>query len=319
MAVPVRVPKGPLYTDIDGYRLAAAYPVDLYRSAIKYQPRPDDKFVVTYQKSGTTWTQQIGYLIFHKGVPPATALEFLKASPFLEMFGADTVRAMQRPGLIKTHLPYDLTPYSPDAKYLVVIRNPKDVCVSLFYHTRDWDIYDFKNGKFEDFFEVFLKGQTDNGDYFDHVLSWYAHRDDPNVLMIHYEDMKASPRELVLKIAKFLDEAYYNLLTENEDILQNVLKYSMISFMKPHFEERFKDFFTKPFQPEASFPPGLKMLHEFVREHPSVATYTRKGIVGDWKAHFTPDMNTRMEERILEKLSHTDLIENWTKHGVMFT
>lgn len=316
MAVSVRLPKGPLYTVIDGERLNRAYHVDLYRSALRYEPRPDDNFVVTFKKSGTNWAKQIGYLLFHDGVPPSSAVEFMRSTPFLEMYGAEAVEVMNRPGIIHTHLPYELIPKCSRAKYLCVCRNPKDVCVSLFYHTRGNAVYDFKDGSFEDFFEVFISGQTDNGDYFDHVLSWYAHRDDPNVLMVHYEDMKHDPRNLVLRIAEFLDQGIHKLLIENESFLQKVLHYSTIEFMKVYFEEKFDDFFANPLSKEI-VPQGVKVFHESMNQFPMTATYTRKGIVGDWKAHFTPEMSRRMEEKIMQKMAHTDLIETWKKHGVI--
>lgn len=208
MSVDVRYPRGPLYRDIDGFRLNAYVPVDLYRSALKYKPRSDDVFIVTFPKSGTLWMQQIGYLIFHDGSPAPDGLEFYKTTPFLEMFGAEDVVKMKRPGLIKTHLPYDLIPKSPSAKYVYVCRNPKDVCVSFFYHTKGFVAYDFADGSFEDYFDVFTQGANDFGDYFDHVLSWYAHRNDPNVLFLRYEDIKADPRSQVLKFAAFLGEEY---------------------------------------------------------------------------------------------------------------
>lgn len=318
MAVTVRTHNGPLYMDVDGDRLTSCYSVDLYRSALRYEPQPDDKFVVTYKKSGTTWAQQIGYLFFHSGIPPPTALEFMKSSPFLEMFGVDAVRDMDRPGLIKTHLPYWLVPLSSKAKYLYVCRNPKDVCVSLFYFTRGNSVYDFKAGTFEDFFEVFFNGRTDHGDYFDHVLSWYAHRDDPNVLLVHYEDMKEDPRTLTLRIAEFLDEDVYNILMKNEEIFKKVLNNSTISFMKAHLEKTYESFFSNPLV-DKSVPPGLKFFHERMLHFSWQTTYTRKGVVGDWQLHFTPKMNARMEEKIFQKLSHTGLIDIWRKHGVMTT
>lgn len=305
-----------MYIDIDGYRLNMAFSEDLYRSALAYRPRSDDTFVVTFQKCGTTWTQQIVYLILHDGVPPPTALEFFKSSPFLEMFGADAAKLMKRPGLIKTHLPYHLAPKNSQAKYINVCRNPKDACVSLFYHTRDFSVYQFTDGKFEVFFELFLNGQTDNGDYFDHVLSWYAHRNDPNVLMIHYEEMKADPEAHVLEIAKFLDEERYKSLTENQEMLRNVLKYSNIAFMKPNFEENMLKLFSGSVDGE-DLPEGVKKAHDKIQQHPGAASFTRKGIVGDWKTHFSAEMNVRMEQKIMEKLGHTSLIDIWKKHGVM--
>lgn len=32
------------------------------------------------------------------------------------------------------------------------------------------------DGTFDEFFELFISGNTDYGDYFDHLLGWYAHR-----------------------------------------------------------------------------------------------------------------------------------------------
>ncbi|XP_037579942.2 amine sulfotransferase [Dermacentor silvarum] len=312
----VRLPNGPLYHDIDGViRLSRNIPAEMLRSALSYKPQPDDKFVVTYPKCGTTWTQHIVFLIFNKGVPPSSGLEFLNRSPFIEMIGADSVRDMTGPGLIKTHLPYHLCPMHPQAKYLYVCRNPKDTCVSMFYHTRGFIGYDFADGKFDDFFEMFISGDTEYGDYFDHVQGWYEHRNDPNVLLLHYEDMKAVPRESVLKIAEFFDETYHKLLLENEDILQNVIKYSDVKSMKDYALRNFRNFFAKKIEGEA--PEGLRVFHEVSQKNPSTDIFIRKGIVGDWKNHFSPEQNARLEQKVLERLANTDLMDIWRKHSVM--
>lgn len=306
----------PVASDKNVQLFNTLYPEDLYQSALSYDPRPDDKFLVTYKKCGTTWAQQIGYLLFHRGLPAPSGLEFLKSSPFLEMEGAEAVRVMHRPGLIKTHLPYHLVPKSLRAKYLYVCRNPKDACVSFYYHTRGITHYNPMDGTFADFFDVFMKGGTEDGDYFDHVLSWYAHRDDSNVLMVHYEDMKRDPRSLILRMAEFLDERTHRMLIENESILEKVISHSRITFMKPHLEEKFNEFFTNPIADDTVLR-GLRIRHKRVRELPRVVTLTRKGAVGDWKEHFTPEMSARMEEKIYQKLAHTDLINTWKKHGVI--
>ena len=51
-----------------------------------------------------------------------------------------------------------------------------------------------------------MKGEVDFGDYFDHVLSWWAHKDDDNVLFLKYEDMKKDLPSAVDKIAKFIGQ-----------------------------------------------------------------------------------------------------------------
>lgn len=316
MSVDVRYPRGPLYRDIDGFRLNAYVPVDLYRSALKYEPQSDDVFIVTFPKSGTLWMQQIGYLIFHDGSPAPDGLEFYKTTPFLEMFGAEDVVKMKRPGLIKTHLPYDLIPKSPSANYVYVCRNPKDVCVSFFYHTKGFVAYDFADGSFEDYFDVFTQGANDFGDYFDHVLSWYAHRNDPNVLFLRYEDIKADPRSHVLKFAAFLGEEYRNKV-EQPAILDQVIEFSGIDFMRSKTGADIKAFLTKPLENDEDVCPGLKQFHYLARKYPKTVGFIRKGQVGDWKEHFTPEMNAIMEAKIYERLGDTDLIDVWKKYDVL--
>lgn len=83
--------------------------------------------------------------------------------------------AMPRPGAFKTHLPFRLVPWSDKAKYIYVTRNPKDTCVSAFHHMKNLPVNGFE-GNFDEFFEHFLSGDIDLGDYFDHVLGWYEHR-----------------------------------------------------------------------------------------------------------------------------------------------
>ncbi|KAG0415057.1 hypothetical protein HPB47_007777 [Ixodes persulcatus] len=232
-------------------------------------------FVVTFPKCGTTWTQHIGYLIFHKGVPPPSAIEFLKSRPFLKMLGADAIKAMKCPGLIKTHLPYDSMSQHAQAKYLYVCRNPKDACISFFHHTRAFAGYEFSDGRFEDFFEVFMEGKNEYEDYFEHVLYWYPHRNDPNVLFIHCEDMKNDPKKAVLEIAEFLDKDDHKLLVENEEMLRNLIEHNDITSMKVAEVENFVKFFANPLE-EDDVPARLRAFHETAKRQPN-AGFIRKG------------------------------------------
>ncbi|KAH9375286.1 hypothetical protein HPB48_020504 [Haemaphysalis longicornis] len=89
-------------------------------------------------------------------------------------------------GAIKTHMLYDEKRMCPEAKYVCVMRNPFDCCVSFYHHYKMYPIYGFENGTFEDFLQLFLEGDVDGGDYFDHLLSWYPHRNDSNVLCLRF-------------------------------------------------------------------------------------------------------------------------------------
>ncbi|KAL1478448.1 hypothetical protein MTO96_035023 [Rhipicephalus appendiculatus] len=225
-------PGGPVYLDVDGLRINKRFTPIVVRDALCYQATASDTFLLSYPKCGTHWAQQIAFLIGHRGVPPADTLELHMYAPSLEKFGGETLAGLPERGLIRSHLPYDLVPKHPQAKYIYMCRNPKDVCVSFFYHTKSLSECDFVDGKFEDFFDIFLAGETDFGDYFEHVLPWYQRRGDENVLFLNYEDMKSDPRKHVLEMAEFLDKERYEELLQNESMLADVLKYSSSNYMK---------------------------------------------------------------------------------------
>ncbi|KAL1471284.1 hypothetical protein MTO96_023739 [Rhipicephalus appendiculatus] len=48
---------------------------------------------------------------------------------------------------------------------------------------------------FDEFFEDFMDGYVPFGHYFEHVLSWYARRNDPNVFFFYYENFKSDPKK----------------------------------------------------------------------------------------------------------------------------
>ncbi|KAK3737785.1 hypothetical protein QZH41_017259, partial [Actinostola sp. cb2023] len=102
------------------------------------------------------------------------------------------------PRFFKIHLPYDQVPMghgvTTKPKYINVIRNPKDVAVSWYHHYKGFKFFEFDR-PWDEFFEMFIDNKDSfisvvYGSWFDHVLGWWAHRDDPNILFLKYEDMK---------------------------------------------------------------------------------------------------------------------------------
>lgn len=312
------VQKKPDYQDVDGLRLVAMFSPDIFRAALQYQPRKDDLFIVTYPKCGTTWMQNVVLLILNKGIPLTDFLEFQKATPFLELMGPDSAKHMKRPGAIKTHLPFRLQPYSPEAKYIYVVRNPKDCCVSFYYHTKYSPGYNFQDGTFNDFFELFIRGETDYGDYFDHLLSWYEHRNDPNVLFITYEEMKMDMQTAVLKIAKFLGTQYAENLEKDKDFMKRVLNHSSFDYMRKANEHSVREYFQNgpdSILNDPNVPEGLKHVIENLKDSKksfdNIPNMIRKGIIGDWKNHFTEEQTQRMDEIFFERTKGTDVWKLW--------
>ncbi|CAN8003955.1 unnamed protein product [Ixodes hexagonus] len=304
-----------IYKYVDGLYIASVFDDGIVRSALSYKPRPEEIFIVTYPKCGTTWTQYIVYCILNDGLPPKDFTEFMLRTPFLEFMGAEAADKMIRPGAIKTHLPFGKQPYSEQAKYIYVARNPYDCCVSFYYHAKSSPIYGLGDASFEQFFEMFVSGKVGFGDYFDHLLSWYGHRDDSNVLFFTYENLKKDTRGWVLKIADFLGEEYGAKLREDESLLDKVLESTSVENMKKAINEDMKT--AIPIL--LSLPPekqlkSMEVFRKFFGEKETFALqgeFIRKGVIGDYKNHFSVEQIRRMKERIAAKTAASDVMNLW--------
>lgn len=302
------------YRDVEGLYLSRVFHEKAVRSALSYEPQPDDVFIVSYPKCGTTWMQYIAYSIFNDGVCPQDMINFFKSAPFLEFLGAEGAKNMPRPGAIKTHLPFDKQPYSERAKYIYVTRNPYDCCVSFYYHTKNFPAYEFENGTFDEFFDLFVRGRVDFGDYFDHLLSWYAHRGDPNVLFVTYEDLKKDSRSWILKVADFVGEDYGKKLRDQPAVLERIVSTTSLESMKS-LNKDIKNWTESVDGVEPQdVPESLQLMKESLGDlwkKPVTGDFVRKGIVGDWRNHFSPKQIEQMKERIALKTKGSDVMTLW--------
>lgn len=278
----------PTYRYHNGFRMPMGFPPEGFTSGISYLAQPNDTFIVTYPKCGTTWTQYIVWLICHDGNPLSASQKLSDDIPHLEEVGKEIIATLAQPRFIKTHLPYPLTPYHPQAKYLYIARNPFDCAVSFYHHTRGFvRHYDFAEGTFDEFFECFIKGEVDFGDYFDHLLSWYHHKNDKNVLFLTYEAMKADSQKAIVQIANFMGEKYAQRV-KNETFLNQVYYYSSFAKMSEN-QQRW-----------ASKRPN------------DVPPFIRKGKIGDWKTLFSPVQIQQLTTKFRERTQGTDLANLWS-------
>lgn len=302
--------------EVEGVRLNKYFPEECIRSALAYKPRPGDVFIVSYPKCGTTWVQHIVYNIYMDAIIPEDPQDRFFRMPFLELQGGEAAIHGRKPGALKTHLSFSKNPYSADAKYIYVTRNPYDCCVSYYYHTKHIPAYEYQDGTFDEFFDSFVNGKTEYGDYFDHLLSWYAHRDDPNVLFLTYEDLKKDTKEWVLKIADVLGETYGTKLREDPSFLDKVLDMCSLDRMKEVVNTRMstpRDKITSLTKIEDLHPSllkGLQAASELLKK-PMTGDFIRKGIVGDWRNHFSEEQIKAMKRRIAEKTKNSDVMDLW--------
>ncbi|XP_069491681.1 sulfotransferase 2B1-like [Ambystoma mexicanum] len=235
----------------------------------------NDIVIATYPKSGTTWMQEILTLIYSKGDDLlAKTIPNWERAPWLEqIYLRDIQRDGGGPRFLTTHLQYDILKpalKNSQAKVIYVTRNPKDVAVS-FYHFHKIAKFLPDPGTFEEFLTTFLEGTVHYGSWFDHVKGWLGHKDELKLLCVSYENMKKDLRGAIKGLCKFLGCPMYP--KELEDI------------------ERHCDFSTMSKSSMANYttvPPEILDQNQ--------GKFMRKGIVGDWKEHFTSEQTTRFDE-----------------------
>jgi len=178
-----------------------------------YRPRPTDLILSPYSKCGTTWLQQIVHALRTRGDEGFDDISL--AVPWIEtstICGLD-IEAPQaaEPRAFKSHLPYDLVPKG--VRYIVALRDPKDACVSLYRFFEGWFLEPGTVG-IDDFARYFIGRWETGGGVWGHLLSWWARRDDPAVLLLSYEQMTADPAGAIRRIAAFMGLALDDALFE---------------------------------------------------------------------------------------------------------
>ncbi|RHY79527.1 hypothetical protein DYB26_002474 [Aphanomyces astaci] len=207
----------------DGFPLPASYSVEHFVSGQNLPARPSDVFVCAYPDCGTSWVLGlVNALLREDEHTVQAAIDDAASVPHLERDGREACERMTSKDsvrLFRTHLPYDRTPRHPDAKYIVVGRNPKDTSAS-FYHRHIQD-----HARWDAYFEDFLDGNVEFGDFFDFFVPWFEHHSDNNVLFLTYEYLLAEPRDGLLRIARFLgqDALEDRLVEHNSTFLRAIL------------------------------------------------------------------------------------------------
>ena len=280
-------PRRPSYVFHDGFRMPMGFPIESFESGQRYPAAARDVFVATYPKCGTTWMQYIVYLLLHDAQPLPAGQRLDAVFPHLEEVGADVVRALPEPRLIKTHLPFERTPWHAGARYVCVVRNPFDCAVSFYHHTRGFvRHYDFADGTFDEFFECFIRGEVDFGDYFDHLSSWLPHARDPNVLFLTYEQMLAEPGAAVVAVGEFLAGAAARVAAA------------------PALVERIVA--------ASSFDSMSRDQRRWSSERPAnMPEFVRKGVVGDWTGQFSREQARRLAAKFAERMGGTSAETLW--------
>ncbi|KAM7298004.1 sulfotransferase ssu-1 [Ixodes scapularis] len=304
MTTPRRVP---LTQDIDGEPCCIYFNPTLYRQVPTFEPQKGDIIQVSYPRSGTHWVLQIIQLILSRGESVKTYNESFENAPFLEVI---EVKSTSSPRLLRTHYSISKLRLSSKAKYIYVARNPWDCCVSNYHLVRECTRINFTDGTFDDFLDAFLEAKVGFGDYFEHILSGYNHREDPNVFFITYEELQRNKQEVVLRLADFLGGEHRRVLEENGDVFQQVLEKSTVEFMKNVLAINPKELTECITNNSPRVQPAQDISNQQSCQ-PTEINIIRKGVVGDWKQHFSRKNIEKMQAAIKERTKGSDIMKLW--------
>ncbi len=210
---------------------------EVFERAKNYRPRPEDVFVVTQMRCGTTWMQQLVFETVMRGHGDLTdqGLGHMYAiSPWIDAVNSvaleDAPLVGERPTrIVKSHLPTELCPYSADAKYIYVTRHPVSCFASIVDYNRSLV------GPLMPPVAVLAEWFCSDRMYWlpwpRHVEGWWRwaqSRD--NVLFVHFEEMTKDFTGVRDRVERFLG---YALTGEEQRVVEQKCSFR---YMKDHEE-----------------------------------------------------------------------------------
>ena len=212
--------------------------------------RDDDIVIATYAKSGTTWTQQIVAQLLFDG---AVGLRVHEMSLWLDL---RTVPAQAKAAMaaqttrrfVKTHLPVDALVFSPKAKYIYVCRDGRDSVWSFYnHHINATDEYfsgpndtpgrvgpPIERGTRDahGFYQDWFAGDGfPYWSFWENVRSWWEIRHLPNVMLLHFNDMKADLPGTIRRVASFLQ------IPINQATFPTIVEHCGFDYMKANADQ----------------------------------------------------------------------------------
>jgi len=258
--------------------------------------RDDDIVIATYAKSGTTWVQQIVAQLVFNG---AEGLDVAAMSPWLDLrvppkaVKLPEVAAQTHRRFLKTHLPVDALVFSAAAKYLYIGRDGRDVVWSLYNHHVNanglwYEALNDTPGRVgppiepppDSIHQYFLDWLDRDGypfwPFWENVRSWWAIKDLPNVLLLHFAEMKADMPGQIRRVAEFLETPI------DDSRWPAILEHCSFAYMKRHAAQ--------------SVPLGGAFWDG------GAETFIHKGTNGRWHDTLTPQDVARYERMAREQL-----------------
>ena len=183
----------------------------------------------------------------------AEGLNVHQMSPWIDLriLPPEALAAVDRQShrrFVKTHLPVDALVFSPRAKYIYIGRDGRDAAWSMHnhhYNMTDEMFEKYNDGRPEglpalergssdpyDFYQQWFENDgSPIWPYWSSIRSWWEIRHLPNVLLVHFNDLKANLEAQIRRIAGFLGLRY------DATIFAPILEHCSFDYMKSHASE----------------------------------------------------------------------------------
>ncbi|XP_045173115.1 sulfotransferase 1B1-like [Mercenaria mercenaria] len=237
----------------------------------------DDDFLLnSYPKTGTNWLWEMLMMVMIKS---GQVTGGSKGHGMIEAMPIEVTENLPSPRILNTHLKIKYLPkeaLGKKLKMILLLRNPKDVVVSFYNHTKGLRFYEY-DGKFENYLHMFMKGEVDYGSYPDYLQEWQTFmKESPDypILVVYYEDLKQDCAGEMKKICKFLEKDV------SDDLLKEIVESCQIDKMRKGKQEKMTEEMKKRMQ--------TLVKNKF--------SLLRKGQIGDWKNWFTVAQNEAFEK-----------------------
>ncbi len=280
----------------------------------RYTPRPGDVIVATAPKVGTTWTQRIVSLLVFQSAAP---VPIMSTHPWVDcryqmpidvMIGMLEAQTHRR--AMKSHLPFDALPIYDEVKYIHVARGGLDACFSFHNHFVNFTPQaiggieriaqlDGDTGGFppppedpRDFFLSWLDLADHDvmpvaNAFFDIERSYWNERGRQNLLLVHYNDLKADLSGEMKRIAAFLG------IETPAALWPQLVEAATFESMKTQ---------------GTALLPGIEMAVKGGHQ-----TFLNKGTNGRWKDVLTPDDIAAYRTRAAQELPPA--LNDWLENG----
>lgn len=182
----------------------AARTARFVRQRQSFRTRPNDIFIASYPRSGTTWAQAIVHFMLGGG----SSFDFEHVSdvvPWWERtlaYRDDANRLFEglpSPRAFKTHLVPTWLPEAAARRVIYLHRDPARVVESYFHLYRDYLGF---TGTLDEFAARMRAGRVQYGSQAGHLDAWRGAAGD--ILWVAYEDLVARPQEQIRRMAEFL-------------------------------------------------------------------------------------------------------------------